>query len=555
MSENTAEKVVPISKAKKQAKIPEPFFVHNNTLWMNIKGEEVDICRQVPLILRKFVDIENFQVSYELMWKEDSIKFQAIVSSKALSVKKELLELTSKDLGVNENNYRKMIDYFDRFLRVNEIKTQKMVSRLGFTEVGFAHPALNDEDVMIVPTSDKGGEKQLLEAIQQEGTLESWKNEVLSLAKPHPKAMFYIVASFASILLEDLKVRPFIVDYAGGTSQGKSTLLHLATTVWGTEKLYSIWNTTNVNIEQRAAFLNNLPLMFDDTKKVENPKDIEKALYQFSSGQGKGRGGLQGFQAENRWNNILLSNGETPIIEQTNSPGVVGRIVQFVDHPFGKTTPDFFTEIYRAMYANYGVAGIEFVKKWANLNKEEKQNLISQFHILWNKYANRATGNDVLVRTSAYYALIEFTSNLLNDFLNLEIDNSFVEELFVYNLKNSREANRPKAYLEDLLAILDRSKHTILYPKSYTPPTAVNALMDTKGNLYLTTDFVKQNLKENAAAARREWQRQSLILTQKDGGDTKLVTCSQQRMRGLQVNNDILAEFGYDFKQYKEDDE
>lgn len=169
-----------------------------------------------------------------------------------------------------------------------------MVERLGHIKGEFIHP-LRAHGVEIVPNDY--GEKQLLEAFQVKGTIETWKNEVFTRIRGYPKALFIVLTSFASVILHDLKVPPFIVDLSGSTSQGKSTALQVARSVWGNEGLINEWNATKVAIERKAGFLNSFPLFMDDTRKA-NERELQNVIYQFSGGRSKGRGSIIGSRKE-----------------------------------------------------------------------------------------------------------------------------------------------------------------------------------------------------------------------------------------------------------------
>ncbi|MGQ0422345.1 DUF927 domain-containing protein, partial [Bacillus sp. HC-Mk] len=148
--------------------------------------------------------------------------------------------------------------------------------------------------------------------------------------------VFFILASFASVIIQDLRLQPFIVDLSGTTSQGKTTTLKAAASVWGNERLMSEWNATKVSIERKAAYLNSFPLLLDDTRKA-NERILKDVIYQFSGGRSKGRGSLKGSQREFTWHNILLSTGEVSLNEYAkNQGGAAARIIPLIDEPLGK---------------------------------------------------------------------------------------------------------------------------------------------------------------------------------------------------------------------------
>lgn len=56
--------------------------------------------------------------------------------------------------------------------------------------------------------------------------------------KNHPKAVFPLLASFASVILHEFDMKPIVVVVLGESSSGKSGLLLLCASVWGSPKEY-----------------------------------------------------------------------------------------------------------------------------------------------------------------------------------------------------------------------------------------------------------------------------------------------------------------------------
>lgn len=77
-----------------------------------------------------------------------------------------MIPLAEQGFPCNDNNYRQLIDYFDKMLASNQIDRGFMVERLGHIKNGFAHPLL-PRNFEILPNDQ--GEKQLLEAFQESG--------------------------------------------------------------------------------------------------------------------------------------------------------------------------------------------------------------------------------------------------------------------------------------------------------------------------------------------------------------------------------------------------
>lgn len=226
-----------------------------------------------------------------------------VVPASTLSTKSELIKLSDKGFPVNDLNSKDLIQYFDQYLKENELAQVNMVERLSQIKDTFIHP-LKTNNIKVVANDD--GEKQLLEEFELKGTVDSWIHNVFNEVKRHPKTLFLVLAAFASVVLNDLRIPPFIIDLSGSTSQGKTTALHVSRSIWGNEKFINQWSATKVALERKAGFLNSFPLYLDDTQKAEE-QNLKSIVYQFSGGRAKGRGSLKGSQFEATWRNITKS--------------------------------------------------------------------------------------------------------------------------------------------------------------------------------------------------------------------------------------------------------
>ena len=142
-----------------------------------------------------------------------------------------------------------------------------------------------------------------------------------------PAIALAVHAALASALLHVVTDCPlFVVEWSGDTSRGKTTALRVAASVWGSAEdgaFLSSWANTPTFIERLAGFLFSLPVILDDTAKIE-PRYRDKVasiVYMFTSGQGKGRGTPGAVQAVTRHRCILLSSGEVPLTSFSESAG------------------------------------------------------------------------------------------------------------------------------------------------------------------------------------------------------------------------------------------
>lgn len=539
-----------IKYVQKANYIPYPFAIKDDVLYKMIvkkdkeseQKEIIMVSRMAPHILRKLSNVENNSVYYEIAWKENGKKKSEVVPAIVISTKKELLVLAASGFSINDLNYKDIIKYIDDYLAYNNIDQAYMVERLGLIKNAFIHP-LQSQGVEIVPTDS--GEKQLLEAFQVKGTVETWTNHVFNRIKAYPKVLFLVLASFASVILHELKVPPFIVDLSGSTSQGKSTSLQVSRSVWGNEGLMNEWNTTKVAIERKAGFLNNFPLYMDDTRKADE-RILPNVVYQFSGGRAKGRGSVSGSQKELTWNNILISTGEVPLTEYAKKAGgAAARVISLVDEPFGKVKHNYFSELYKGLEENYGAVGLEFLKKW----QDAKKDLLQEFITLKNQYIQKANGDEVLTRLSMYFAAVHFAGFVLSKLLKIQMDLNLLNRLYDEMTEENKAIDKPKQLLEEILYKLDSNRKFIA--NNYTPDTVWAIVKyDT---VCLTPDFLRQELGTEEKSMRKEWKKRGYTQTHltKEGKeiDYKQVKHRHCKYNAVIVNKEFYEKTGLDFEE------
>jgi len=524
--------------------IPYPYHINNNALFKLKKGQygeeiTVMVSRMAPKLIKELSNVERNSVHYELAWTDRGREKREVVPAGTLSTKRELLTLADRGFPVNDLNYKDLIQFFDQFLAVNQLERSHMVERLGHIKNAFIHP-LNSDGCEVVPNDI--GEKQLLEAFELKGTIESWKKEVFERIKDHPKVLFLVFSSFCSVILQDLKITPFIVDLSGSTSQGKTTALQVARSVWGSEGLINEWNTTKISIERKAGFLNSFPLLMDDTRKADE-KILQSIIYQFSGGRSKGRGTFKGSQQELTWNNILISTGELSLSDYASKAGgAAARIIPLIDEPFQKGY--VFSELYEAIQNNYGAVGLEFIKEW----QKQKAALIPEFHTFKDYYLNKAKGNEVLTRLSMYYAAVHFVGSVLKKIFQFDADLKQLDKLFNDIAEENKAIDKPKQLLEELLNDLDSSRKSIYYEFE---PDYIKAIYHYN-TICLTTAYLKEKLGAEEKMIRREWMKRGFVQQSERNGKTvdyKQVKHDGKKFVAVVVDSSFINEAGLDFSK------
>ncbi|MGA3601164.1 DUF927 domain-containing protein [Lysinibacillus agricola] len=508
----------------------------------SIEQKENLICSQSPLIVRSFENVETDDLYYELNWKDEYRLRKAIVLASQIGSRKELVMLSNRSLAVTENNAKSMIDYFYSYLMHNKsnLTREHLVSRLGHIKGYFVHPLLSNE-VMIKPNDL--GEKQLLEAFQTSGTVEEWIEHVLNPIQNHPRALLMVLASFASVLLKDLKLQPFVIDFAGETSNGKTTILRACASVWGTDTLMSEWNITKVSAERKTTFLNSFALILDDSRKA-NEKTLGDFIYNFSGGRSKGRGSTTGSQQEFTWNNILISTGEASLTAYAEQKGgVAARIISIEGIPFENVKPSFFTSLHNGIDSYYGEVGKQFVGKW----QQHKKALLPQFNEYVEVCQKKAENNPVIVRVARNFAVLIYTGKLLNIFFKLDIDLLQLYKLFDELVSENKALDKPKQLLEMMLQDLDSDRGSIFYNYELSRPMKA---IYKGGYLWITPKYLKDFLGVEEKTIRAAWLKRGYTTKFENRGkdvDYKQVRAGKHKFSGISINREYVLELGFDF--------
>lgn len=542
---------VPDQKVEDGFIIPKGYFSEHGCLYKIIEkkkpnGEidvlEVMICRQTPTITRSFMNVEHPQLYHELTWFDKGKGYKEVIPAGDLAIKKELLKLSYKSLAVTDNNAKELITYFDRLNMIRQSDHEFLVERIGHIKNTFIHP-LTANGVTILPPDI--GEKQLLEAFQSSGTVEEWIEHVFKPIQKHPKALLMVVASFTSVLLQNLKMKPFIIDFSGVTSQGKTTVLRICASVWGTEHLVSEWNLTKVAAERKASFLNSFPIILDDTRKADE-KQLQSFIYNFSGGRSKGRGSISGSQREFTWGNLMLSTGEDSLnVYAERAGGVAARILPITGIPFEGENYQFFNDLYKAIEKYYGSIGLEFLNYW----HEKKNIVLPHFDEYNNVFQKKSQGNEVISRIARYYAAIVFTGRLLNEFFNLEIDLLQLYHLFDELNAENKSIDKPLQLLEMILQDLDSQRECI--SGRYEARSNVKAIYKN-GTLFVFPTYLKEFLKAEEKTIRSEWLRRGMTIASVKNGkvtDSKNEWHHGKNNRVVPISPEIVEKLGFDFQE------
>lgn len=529
--------------------IPDAFEIgENGWLYKLVQkgtGDNKETVRKLitstpPFITKQFKDIENSEISYELSFGKNNHITKIPVQAIDIADTKNIINLSSKGLDVDTVNRLEVVNFISMFKRINELETEKTVSRLGHVKGRFIHPLINS-DVELVIHED--GYKRLASAFKTKGTLQDYSDTVFKQVKNSPMAMMVIYASLGSILLNDFDVEPFIEDISGKTSTGKTTVLKVGSSVWGTNDLISEWNTTKVNVERKASMMNSFPLIYDDTRKAP-VYQLADIVYQFSGGRSKGRGNIHSIDVEKTWKNILISTGETSIVEYDNGKGgMSARVITLQDNPLNDDVD--LNALYDGLENNYGHLGLAFIEQYEKHKVEYKESFKGHAKL----FVEKAGDNEVMQRLGRPFALLQTSAEILNDIEGFEHDLYSTVQCAYESMKESNKSiDKPKQLLVEVLEYMQANRNNIIgegYPELYSGE--IKGIYKNS-MLGVQSETLKNLLGHELTTIVKEWDSRNYLIN--DGKRLqKQVKHKGQRSMVYAINEEIIKELGFDFSQ------
>ncbi len=215
----------------------------------------------------------------------------------------------------------------------------------------------------------------------RKGALADWQREVAARAAGNSRLVFAISAALAGPLLWLAKLESGGFHFRGASSQGKTTALRVAASVFGRPSFMQRWRTTDNALEAIAVQHCDALLILDEFGQLE-PKVAGECAYLLANEQEKGRGTRAGLARRRRtWRLLFLSSGEVGLSDHMAEAGKrtrAGQEVRMVDIPLdaglgmggleqihGAESPGAFVEkLTRAAATHYGTAG-RAVIEWA----------------------------------------------------------------------------------------------------------------------------------------------------------------------------------------------
>lgn len=262
------------------------------------------------------------------------------------------------------------------------------------------------------------------------GSLAEWQRRVAEPCRGNPVLMLAVSLAFTGPLLWTAKQ-----DHAGGaglhlmgdSSQGKTTALAAAASVWGGPGYVRTWRATANGLEATAAALNDTALILDEISEA-NPHDIGGIVYALANGCGKQRARRTGgSRPADQWRLMALSSGERTLAEHMAEGGrqakagqesrllsipatreTYGAFDTLHDHADGRAFAD---AIKHAAQQHYGHAGPAFIEALLADDRD-----MPEAYAGWLDRSEFQANDGQESRAACWFALVALAGELATDY-------------------------------------------------------------------------------------------------------------------------------------------
>lgn len=313
----------------------------------------------MPVEILKNVDTSEERITLAY-FKSASWQDITVDRSVCANTNKIVDVLSQYGIEVTSDNAKSLVRYISDCVGYNPaaLEPKKSINRLGWVGAAFTP---YEKDIRYEGGLDY---EAIFKNVSEKGNFDAWKALCSDLRENIPLRMM-MAASFASVLLEPLKVLPFVLHLWGTTGTGKTVALMVAMSIWGNPRMGGLVKTMNMTknaIMRNAAFLCSIPFAGDELQTIKDKwqGNFDQLIYQITEGVDRGRAKAYGGVEDTKtWKNSFIFTGEEPITKVNSGGGSKNRVIEIaIDGPLvvdGHYVSSMVQE-------NYGFAGKKFVE-------------------------------------------------------------------------------------------------------------------------------------------------------------------------------------------------
>lgn len=240
-----------------------------------------------------------------------------------------------------------------------------------------------------------------------------------------------------ALLQSQLHTNTVLFHFFGDSSQGKTTGLQLASSVWGNpepgEGTFLSWNATNNAMLSALNGNFGVSMCFDESGAMSH-RDYTNLIYCISQGVDRARLTKDAEKKmAKRWSTVVLSTGESSLLDASNqNSGLRARVIEFLNLPI-TLSASHAEKIKTLAYSNYGILGRQLVETLKNMELAE----LLEIHSGWQRLLLNELNSDknLIKRLCSVVSIVLLTAELAEKKLGLAIDTSSLAEFFYNHLR------------------------------------------------------------------------------------------------------------------------
>ena len=297
------------------------------------------------------------------------------------------------------------------------------------------------------------------------GSYDNWKIMIRENVLGTPSELALCIA-FTPILLGFFKAKKAlsmdcpVISLSGRSSTGKTTMEYLIAGVYGKpEKLVQTLNMTENALIQSLASNQGVPVIFDELG-VMSDRDLSSLIYQISTGQGRSRLDSNAELIPTaQFTTAAIVSSEQPLTNYlNNSLGLRTRIVALDNIQWTKTAAASQT-IKKGSTENSGQAFVRFISYFL---EDDADRIFKRFDVIQKEFEVNMRNHAIKNRFSLQVALIKLSSELVQEYLELTLNDALLNQLLIssydYAIEDATE-NSDEEATSRLVSLLIANQH------------------------------------------------------------------------------------------------
>ena len=329
------------------------------------------------------------------------------------------------------------------------------------------------------------------------GTLKGQATFIRDEILPYKETRLAFVMGLTSVVSSYIEphksIGTLVVNVAGKSSTGKSTISELSASMFGDPKtsnhgLVRTFNATKTFLLEMTSGRNGLPIILDDANANPKEHSISDLIYQFDMGETRGRCNSNGCAQTKKdgWSGLVIITSEYPLLDMEKLyKGALVRTLTLKNIGWTQDK-DHSDRIKQGVRKNFGFFG----KKFAELVRNKGKDVILELHKKYEQIViERMTNKDGLsYRMASKLAPFGITAELINELLKkpvLDVD-EIIDMIISSEQQSVNGRDKKEEFMASLLSFINinRNNFNRWYETKMDKKVIDERRYESKGKVY-----------------------------------------------------------------------